>query len=394
MLRGKKGITLIALVITIIVLLILAGVTIATLTGENGILTKASEASQKTEVANEQEQVELAYTAASSNNWGEDIMPEDIQKELEKLVGENKTKTTENGNGTINVEFLDTKNNYNINEGIVTQIDKNATSYELLYDYREVDGGVSITGLTTGRLLYNNAFQSIHEKYSELTVDFLWKLFFDNEITEEDIEKTGFTTEELQQIFNEAISQVDSDKIENQFIELLPQVGKIPKKIQGKSVVEIGNNAFELVHTFNVQLTNVVIPDTVKKIGESAFSECQIKEISIPDSVTEIGRFAFTNNLLTNLTIPSSVQTIGNGAFARNQLTKVVFLGMPSTVAFATSEDIRGVFANNIQVDVENETIKESLIENSIQVPTGTLEYFVSKIPENWLGVSEECFYE
>ena len=38
---GKRGITLIALVITIIVLLILAGVTIVTLTGENGILTRA-----------------------------------------------------------------------------------------------------------------------------------------------------------------------------------------------------------------------------------------------------------------------------------------------------------------------------------------------------------------
>ena len=39
--KSKNGITLIALVITIIVLLILAGVTIATLTGDNGILTKA-----------------------------------------------------------------------------------------------------------------------------------------------------------------------------------------------------------------------------------------------------------------------------------------------------------------------------------------------------------------
>ena len=38
--KSKKGVTLIALVITIIVLLILAGVTIATLTGDNGILTK------------------------------------------------------------------------------------------------------------------------------------------------------------------------------------------------------------------------------------------------------------------------------------------------------------------------------------------------------------------
>ena len=42
--KDTKGITLIALVITIIILLILAGVSIATLIGENGILGKASEA--------------------------------------------------------------------------------------------------------------------------------------------------------------------------------------------------------------------------------------------------------------------------------------------------------------------------------------------------------------
>ncbi|MCI8636954.1 MAG: hypothetical protein HFJ36_03755, partial [Clostridia bacterium] len=39
--KKEKGITLIALVITIIVLLILAGIAIATLTGENGILNKS-----------------------------------------------------------------------------------------------------------------------------------------------------------------------------------------------------------------------------------------------------------------------------------------------------------------------------------------------------------------
>jgi type II secretory pathway pseudopilin PulG len=45
--RKEKGITLIALVITIIVLLILAGVTIATLTGDNGLLTKSKTAVDK-----------------------------------------------------------------------------------------------------------------------------------------------------------------------------------------------------------------------------------------------------------------------------------------------------------------------------------------------------------
>ncbi len=46
-LEESKGITLIALVITIIVLLILAGITIASITGENGILRKNRECSRK-----------------------------------------------------------------------------------------------------------------------------------------------------------------------------------------------------------------------------------------------------------------------------------------------------------------------------------------------------------
>ena len=49
--KSTKGITLIALIITIIVLLILAGVSIAMLTGENGILTQASKAATQTEIA-------------------------------------------------------------------------------------------------------------------------------------------------------------------------------------------------------------------------------------------------------------------------------------------------------------------------------------------------------
>ena len=46
--RNARGITLIALVITIIVLLILAGVTIAALSGDNGILKRATQAKNKT----------------------------------------------------------------------------------------------------------------------------------------------------------------------------------------------------------------------------------------------------------------------------------------------------------------------------------------------------------
>ena len=56
---NSKGITLIALVITIIVLLILAGVTIATLTGDNGILTKAQNAKTQNDKVTVKEKVDL-----------------------------------------------------------------------------------------------------------------------------------------------------------------------------------------------------------------------------------------------------------------------------------------------------------------------------------------------
>ena len=59
--KQNNAITLIALVITIIVLLILAGVTIVTLTGDNGLITKAGEAKQTVNEAEIEERVKLAY---------------------------------------------------------------------------------------------------------------------------------------------------------------------------------------------------------------------------------------------------------------------------------------------------------------------------------------------
>ena len=58
--RNQKGITLIALVITIIVLLILAGVSIAMLTGDNGLLTRSRQAQTTTIQKSNEEIVKLA----------------------------------------------------------------------------------------------------------------------------------------------------------------------------------------------------------------------------------------------------------------------------------------------------------------------------------------------
>ena len=57
--KTEKGITILALVITVIVLLIIAGVTIASLTGDNGILINAQDAKLATELSKYQEELEL-----------------------------------------------------------------------------------------------------------------------------------------------------------------------------------------------------------------------------------------------------------------------------------------------------------------------------------------------
>ena len=66
--KNQKGITLIALVITIIVLLILAGVSIAMLTGPNGLLTRANDAKSDTAKAGVKEKVELAIQSVYADS--------------------------------------------------------------------------------------------------------------------------------------------------------------------------------------------------------------------------------------------------------------------------------------------------------------------------------------
>lgn len=85
---NQKGITLIALVITIIVLLILAGVSIATLTGENGILTRAQDAKEQTEIASLVEQVQVDILGELANKNGSEISAGALQTILKKYFTE------------------------------------------------------------------------------------------------------------------------------------------------------------------------------------------------------------------------------------------------------------------------------------------------------------------
>ena len=99
----QNGITLIALVITIIVLLILAAVSIATLTGENGILTRANDAKEQTEIADEKEAIQLAYAGAVAEKRGNgDVTASDLNREF---VTNGRTDANASGENPITVTF-------------------------------------------------------------------------------------------------------------------------------------------------------------------------------------------------------------------------------------------------------------------------------------------------
>ena len=127
-LKTHKGITLIALVITIIVLLILAGVAIATLTGDNGIIAKAQQAKMQNDKAAAKEKVDLAIAASFDetgkidlgqlkNNLNniDGINPKvgDLTDEsfpLEVTVDEIKVIIKKDGNGNYSTSFGDDEN--------------------------------------------------------------------------------------------------------------------------------------------------------------------------------------------------------------------------------------------------------------------------------------------
>ena len=122
-LKESKGITLIALVITIIVLLILAGVTIATLTGDNGILTKAGDAKTQTEQAKEDENLKIAIAGSygtdgklnlkdlkdNLENQGINYDKNNTGFPLEVTVNGEKKKIDANGNIIESIQSLKTK---------------------------------------------------------------------------------------------------------------------------------------------------------------------------------------------------------------------------------------------------------------------------------------------
>ena len=149
----QKGITLIALIVTIIVLLILAGVSIAALTGGNGTITQANNAKTQTEIAEEKEKVELSAVRAIGRDSRGELKEEYLAEELTSYIGTRDEDYALTGTGPFVVTYLDSGRSYlvdddgNVNEYVDIAKDVKIGDY-VNYEPDNVDGAYDKFGET------------------------------------------------------------------------------------------------------------------------------------------------------------------------------------------------------------------------------------------------------
>ena len=248
----NKGITLIALVITIIVLLILAAVSIATLTGENGILTRAQDAKTNTEIAEEKEAIGIAYNGVMADSLGTGVEAEKLQNEL-RSNGYTNATAVDNGDGTITVTF-DSGRSYTIDaDGNISDPEEvkiiatmkvegtkvetpNLPSDEFCFVGGTVDEGIVISDNKADDGKGVNSDELIGNQYVWIPVEQNQKLKISVK-TEENIESIKLTTpygeeQELEKIDFQEINLTGNENYINGVYKLTVTAGGETKEIE------------------------------------------------------------------------------------------------------------------------------------------------------------------
>ena len=116
----------------------------------------------------------------------------------------------------------------------------------------------------------------------------------------------------------------------------------IPSKIDGKTVISLGNISYTGTFEECAGITEVIIPDTVTTIGSSTFYNCTgLKSVTLPNKLVTIGDRAFYNCAgLKSITIPEGVTTIGEAAFGN--CTGLTSLKIPNSVTTIKSSAFDG----------------------------------------------------
>ena len=241
--KGNKGITLIALVITIIILLILAGITIGLVTGDNGILAQATRAKEETEIAQEKEEIVLAYNTAVAKKQSADITAKELDEELK--ANEAGATATEDGEN-IKVTFEESKREYiidkngNITEGgsgTVTPPTPDEPEESIPGKTYEKDTEVTV-GEETVVVPGGATVSKIEGEYEDVDEGFVIYITNDEEITEEDWQDA----ETMQKTYDQfvwvpvkealAVDMNGDNTIDKTDIDLMVAEGRYPMAIK------------------------------------------------------------------------------------------------------------------------------------------------------------------
>lgn len=122
-------------------------------------------------------------------------------------------------------------------------------------------------------------------------------------------------------------------------------------------ITSIETAAFAQNSPSNSNLKNVVISDSVKTIGSSAFFNSQLENITIGNNVETIGFMAFLGTKLKELTIPDSVVTIDDQAF--NNISTLKKLSIGSKVSSIGHETFHGTNISELIIPDNVKTIEE-----------------------------------
>ena len=163
--RKNEGITLIALIITVIVLIILAGVTINMVVGDNGIINKAKEAKESSKRGEAEEEIYL-YWGEGEIDY-EDTIEEKVEKLKEKMQEKDIDATASIGENEIEIKYkgYDFKIPYKdkeTSEEITFIVSEDVQNSKPVYMYITKSGKLYITDNETNKICIN-------DKYPELS---------------------------------------------------------------------------------------------------------------------------------------------------------------------------------------------------------------------------------
>ncbi len=108
--KKDKGITLIALVVTIVALIILAGISISVLSGDNGIISQAKKGKEETEISEEKEIIDVSVAQAVNSDVMGNLEKNKLQDKLNSNAGDGVTNVIDSGD-TLVIKFIE-KNRY------------------------------------------------------------------------------------------------------------------------------------------------------------------------------------------------------------------------------------------------------------------------------------------